>query len=91
MAASTQYKGIWIRDGFVEQGGSDFYLSASSVKVNTEKMIADRLIVNGTSADRIATVSATAQTGQYYFDNDLNVPVWFNGTVWVDATGTTRG
>lgn len=27
-------------------------------------------------------------TGQTYFDTTLGKPVWFNGTVWVDATGT---
>ncbi len=25
--------------------------------------------------------------GTMYFDSDLNKPIWFNGTVWVDATG----
>jgi len=27
-------------------------------------------------------------TGQYYFDTDLGIPIWYNGTDWVDATGT---
>lgn len=26
--------------------------------------------------------------GQQYFDTTLNIPIWFNGTDWVDATGT---
>ena len=25
--------------------------------------------------------------GQCYFDTTLNKPVWFNGSVWVDALG----
>lgn len=24
-----------------------------------------------------------------YFDTDLGMPIWFNGTDWVDATGAT--
>ena len=28
--------------------------------------------------------------GQQYFDITLNLPIWYNGTNWVDATGTTR-
>lgn len=27
-------------------------------------------------------------TGQYYFDTTLGIPIWWNGTNWVDATGT---
>lgn len=30
----------------------------------------------------------TATTGQCFFDTDLDKPIWFNGTVWVDYTGT---
>lgn len=26
--------------------------------------------------------------GQFYFDTTLGQPVWWNGSVWVDATGT---
>jgi hypothetical protein len=28
--------------------------------------------------------------GQFYFDTTLNIPVWYNGTAWVDATGVAR-
>lgn len=28
-------------------------------------------------------------TGYQYFDTTLNKPIWYTGTVWVDATGTT--
>lgn len=31
----------------------------------------------------------TPTTGQCYFDITLNKPIWYNGTNWVDATGTT--
>ena len=26
--------------------------------------------------------------GQYYFDTTLGIPIWYDGTDWVDATGT---
>jgi hypothetical protein len=29
------------------------------------------------------------QTGQYYFDTTLSIPIWWNGTNWVNASGTT--
>ena len=37
----------------------------------------------GSTADR----PTTASIGQCYFDIDLNKPIWFNGTNWVDYTG----
>ena len=39
----------------------------------------------GTTAQRPA---AGLYTGQYYFDTDLGIPIWYNGSDWVDATGT---
>jgi hypothetical protein len=29
------------------------------------------------------------EVGQYYFDTTLGIPIWYDGTNWVDATGTT--
>jgi hypothetical protein len=26
--------------------------------------------------------------GQFYFDTTLGIPIWYDGTNWVDATGT---
>ena len=31
----------------------------------------------------------TASLGQCFFDIDLNKPIWFNGSDWVDYTGAT--
>jgi hypothetical protein len=28
------------------------------------------------------------QLGQIYFDTTLGIPIWWDGTNWVDATGT---
>ena len=27
--------------------------------------------------------------GQYYFDSTLGIPIWWNGTKWINASGTT--
>lgn len=40
--------------------------------------------LNGTTANR-PTSSLLAQR---YFDTDLNKPVWYGNSGWVDATGT---
>jgi hypothetical protein len=41
---------------------------------------------NGTTADR---PTQNLQVGQFYFDTTLGYPVWYNGTVWKNASGTT--
>lgn len=40
---------------------------------------------SGTTANRPTTVNI----GYSYFDTTLGKPIWWKGTVWVDATGTT--
>ena len=40
---------------------------------------------NGITADR---PTLNLQVGQFYFDTTLGYPVWYDGTDWVDATGT---
>jgi hypothetical protein len=39
----------------------------------------------GVTANRPANV----ETGYQYFDTTLGKPIYYNGTSWVDATGTT--
>jgi hypothetical protein len=41
---------------------------------------------SGVSAARPAL---SLQVGQQYFDTTLGIPIWWDGTNWVDATGTT--
>jgi hypothetical protein len=41
---------------------------------------------NGTTADR---PTQSLQIGQFYFDTTLGIPIWYNGTVWKNASGTT--
>lgn len=40
--------------------------------------------VNGTTSNR----PTNTNVGHCYFDTDLNKPVWWNGTNWVDVSGT---
>ena len=39
----------------------------------------------GVTADRPAQ---NLQIGQFYFDTTLGYPVWYDGTDWVDSSGT---
>ena len=41
---------------------------------------------SGLSADR---PTERLEVGQYYFDTTLGIPIWYDGTNWVDATGGT--
>jgi hypothetical protein len=41
---------------------------------------------NGITADRPVQ---NLQIGQFYFDTTLGIPIWYNGTVWKNASGTT--
>ena len=44
---------------------------------------------SGTTANRPAnTTLIKLQTGQVYFDTTLGIPIWWNGTNWVNASGT---
>lgn len=38
---------------------------------------------------KTARPSTGLQTGQMYFDTTLNYPIWWNGKVWVNASGTS--
>jgi hypothetical protein len=41
---------------------------------------------SGTTAERPGT---QLYVGQMYFDTTLNIPIWWNGKHWVNASGTT--
>ena len=44
---------------------------------------------SGTTANRpINTGNPQLQTGQIYFDTTLGLPIWWDGTNWIDALGT---
>ena len=41
---------------------------------------------NGTTANR---PTQNLQVGQFYYDTTLGIPIYWNGTVWKNASGTT--
>jgi peptidoglycan/xylan/chitin deacetylase (PgdA/CDA1 family) len=43
----------------------------------------------GTQAGTTANRPTYVDIGYNYFDTTLNKPIWYNGTNWVDSTGTT--
>ena len=40
---------------------------------------------SGTTANR---PTLQLQIGQFYYDTSLGIPIWYNGTVWKNASGT---
>jgi hypothetical protein len=40
---------------------------------------------SGTTAQR---PTENLNLGQFYFDTSLGKPIWYNGTVWVNSSGT---
>jgi hypothetical protein len=42
--------------------------------------------ISGTGAERPAV---ELHIGQMFFDTTLGIPIWYNGTVWKNASGTT--
>ena len=46
--------------------------------------------LSGTTAQRpVSTVQVPLAVGQIYYDTTLDRPIWWNGTVWKKADGTT--
>lgn len=41
---------------------------------------------NGTTANR---PTLNLQVGQFYYDTTLGIPIYWNGTVWKNSSGTT--
>jgi hypothetical protein len=46
--------------------------------------------LSGITAQRpVSTVQVPLAVGQIYYDTTLDRPIWWNGTVWKKADGTT--
>jgi hypothetical protein len=41
---------------------------------------------SGTTSQRPTTFR---YTGKFFFDTTLGIPIWWNGTAWVNATGAS--
>jgi hypothetical protein len=52
---------------------------------NAIRTLGNRTLNNGTTAERPTTVII----GQQYFDTTLGRPIWWDGTEWVDSTGSS--
>jgi hypothetical protein len=51
---------------------------------------ASAIPLSGTTAERpVSTIQASVAIGQIYYDTTLDRPIWWNGTVWKKADGTT--
>jgi hypothetical protein len=57
-----------------------------SVKVNGTDVAVKGLAGQGTFANK----PASPAVGEMYFATDKGYPVWYDGTNWVDATGTSQ-
>ena len=45
---------------------------------------------SGSTAERpVAFGNVRVPVGFMYFDTTLGIPIWYNGTVWKNASGTT--
>ena len=49
----------------------------------------NRAILNPSSGITMNRPTAGLSIGQIYFDTTLNIPIWYNGSNWVNASGTT--
>lgn len=59
-------------------------LSAKQGK-ELKSIVDDKMsLLFGATTDR---PTANIETGQMYFDTTLNVPIWYDGTNWVDVSG----
>jgi len=51
---------------------------------------ASAIPLSGTTAKRpVSTAQVALAVGQIYYDTTLDRPIWWNGTVWKKADGTT--
>jgi len=60
--------------------------AGSEVRVNSTETALEVVLSKGDTASRPA---ANLIIGQFYFDTTLGIPIWHDGTNWIDATGTT--
>ena len=77
-------------DWFIENDPNTYHVAAYVILENFTAQVQNAkrayipLTLSGSTSDRPASIP----TGSSYFDTTLNKPIWFNGSNWVDATGT---
>ncbi len=72
---------------FIENYGNSVKLTTKNCTIPANVVVAVNPI-KGTTAERNAIASYRLVEGQEYYDTDLHKPLYYNGTAWVDATGT---
>ena len=60
-------------------------VATNNTTIATTAFVYSVMFQSGATAARPSSPS----TGQHFFDTTLIKPIWYNGTNWVDATGTT--
>jgi len=72
---------------FMDQFQKDLGLYFNSIDNFTSAVVNPP---SGTTTNRpVAVGSIFIPIGFMYFDTTLNYPIWWNGTVWKNASGTT--
>lgn len=63
-------------------------LSASATSSTTEEVV-NKMVAMKTSTLKFTTSQGVSETekGQCYYDGDLGLPLWWDGSNWVDSTG----
>ena len=82
--------GDWFIEGDPATNYAAGYVALSeSADLNAISPKAIPLVLSGTTVNRPTIPAGSIRTGIMYFDTTLGKPIWWNGSVWVDATGTT--
>ena len=77
----------------VTMGGS-IKVTVMPLNIKFLESIEAGIHIRENNTDKETCVGETSQRptipyrGMYWFDTNLNKPIWFNGTNWVDSTGT---
>lgn len=96
-AVNTPYPGFWSIQSIQINTGLNYY-TQTAISLEYDDFYV-RSVNNGVYRPwkkvQLATSSDTINrptrivAGQQHFDTTLGKPIWYNGTVWIDATGTT--
>lgn len=64
----------------MNQGAATFFATVQQITFAVSR--------SGSTVSRPTSTAPAMWVGRPYFDTDLNYPIWWDGTQWVDATGT---
>lgn len=75
----------WVHKGFYYVSGT---YNGNTSDLNWTRLSDDSAVVHGASGSTTDLPTGQA-VGYQYFDTTLNKLIWYMGSAWVDATGTT--